>query len=635
MNDQNATPPRIKVGLEIHRQLDTEHKLFCGCPTDFAESEPEEKFLRRLRPTQSELGQVDQAALFEFHRGKSIIYESDHLTSCLVEMDEEPPGKLNEEAVEICLTAALFVKAKPVDEIHVMRKVVIDGSNTTGFQRTAVVAMDGMLRVDDKEIPVTQISLEEDAARKTTQTRELGGYIIDRLGVPLIEVTTGPVLESPSEVEKVALAIGTTLRATRKVKRGLGSIRQDLNVSIPNGALIEIKGVQELELLAKAVELEVQRQQTLLQIKEELGKRNVKPESIEKKYTDLSDIFSNTKARVLKEAISKKGTVLAVKLPGFGGLLGRELSLGLRLGTELSNRASFWAGVGGIFHTDELPSYGITEEEVKRAKERMNSEPQDALVLVADDEPRAKDALDAVVERAQEALAGIPEETRTAMPDGTTRYMRPRPGAARMYPETDVPPTPVTTELMAKLKRDLPETPEHEAKRHMERFSLNEKLAKQLVDSDYLKLFEVIAASSKVQTSFIATALTEICKSLEREGFPIHDVPDDKIEAIFRLVDQGAMAKEAIADLLKWQTKHLNLDPKEGLTELGLHMITERELEQVIDRHIEKNRKLVQEKGSAAFASLMGSVMSEVRGSIEAKVVSEKLKAKLADAVKK
>jgi glutamyl-tRNA(Gln) amidotransferase subunit E len=537
--------------------------------------------------------------------------------------------------VEICLTAALFVKAKPVDEIHVMRKVVIDGSNTTGFQRTAVVAMDGMLKVDDKEIPVTQISLEEDAARKTTQTRELGGYRIDRLGVPLIEVTTGPVLETPSEVEKVALAIGTTLRATRKVKRGLGSIRQDLNVSIPDGALIEIKGVQELELLAKAVELEVQRQQTLLQIKEELGKRNVKSESIEKKYTDLSDIFSNTKARVLKDAISKKGTVLAVKLPGFGGLLGRELSPGLRLGTELSNRASFWAGVGGIFHTDELPSYGITEEEVKRAKERMNSESQDALVLVADEAPRAKDALDAVVERAQEALVGVPEETRTAMPDGTTRYMRPRPGAARMYPETDVQPTPVTAELMAKLKRDLPETPEHEAKRLMERFSLNEKLAKQLVDSDYLKLFEVIAASSKVQTSFIATALTEICKSLEREGFPIRDVPDEKIEAIFRLVDQGAMAKEAIVDLLKWQTKHPNLDPKEGVTELGLHMITERELEQVIDRHIEKNRKLVQEKGSAAFASLMGSVMSEVRGSIEAKVVSEKLKAKLAEAVKK
>lgn len=294
------------------------------------------------------------------------MYESDHLTSCLVEMDEEPPGKLNQEAIETCLTAAIFMDTKPVDEIHVMRKVVIDGSNTTGFQRTAVVAMDGMLEVDEKQIPISQISLEEDAARKTTQTRELGGYRIDRLGVPLIEVTTGPVLETPEEVEKVALAIGTILRATRKVKRGLGSIRQDLNVSIPNGALIEIKGVQELELLGKAVDYEVQRQLTLVRIRDELNERSVKAESVEGDYVDLSDIFSQTKARVLKEALSKRGVVLGLKLHGFAGLLGKELGPGLRLGTELSSRASFWAGVGGIFHTDELPGYGITEDEVRR-----------------------------------------------------------------------------------------------------------------------------------------------------------------------------------------------------------------------------------------------------------------------------
>jgi glutamyl-tRNA(Gln) amidotransferase subunit E len=262
----------------------------------------------------------------------------------------------------------------------------------------------------------------------------------------------------------------------------------------------------------------------------------------------------------------------------------------------------------------------------------MKAEANDALVLVADEAPRAKDALDAVVERAQEALKGVPEETRMAMPDGTTRYMRPRPGAARMYPETDVPPTPVTTELMAKLKRELPETPEEEAKSIMQRFSLNEKLAKQLADSDYLNLFENIATSSKVPTSFIATTLTEICKNLEREGFAIRDVSDEKIAAVFRLVDQGAVAKEAVADLLKWETKHPTADPKDGVTDLGLRTLTVDELEAVIDRHIEKNRKLVQERGAAAFASVMGSVMSEVRGKIDAKIVSEKLKEKLAKA---
>jgi glutamyl-tRNA(Gln) amidotransferase subunit E len=333
---------------------------------------------------------------------------------------------------------------------------------------------------------------------------------------------------------------------------------------------------------------------------------------------------------VVKEAMSKGSIVLGVRLPKFGGLLGRELAPGLRLGTELSNRASFWAGVGGIFHTDELPGYGITEEEVKQARERTGLGAADALVLVADEPSKAKEALDAVVDRACEALAGVPEETRMALPDGTTRYMRPRPGAARMYPETDVPPTPVTEERIAKLKANLPETPERTVKRLAERFSINEKLAKQLVDSDYMKLFEQIAASSKVPASFVATVLTENCKSLTREGFPVHDIPDEVIETMFRLVDKGVMTKEAIVELLKWQSKNSRSDPKLGVKELGLRMLTERELEQIIDRHIEKNRKLVEERGSGAFSSLMGSVMSEVRGSIEPKIVTEKLKEKLA-----
>jgi glutamyl-tRNA(Gln) amidotransferase subunit E len=635
MSNQERLTTKIKVGLEIHRQLDTDHKLFCSCPTDFAESEAEDKFLRRLRPTQSELGQVDQAALFEFHRGKSILYESDRQTSCLVEMDEEPPGSLNAEAVEICLTVALLMKAKPVDEIHVMRKVVIDGSNTTGFQRTSIVALDGILKVGEKDVPIQQISLEEDAARKTSQTPQIAGFRIDRLGVPLIEVTTGPVIESPTEAEEVALAIGTILRSTRKVKRGLGSIRQDLNVSIPDGALVEIKGVQELDLVGKAVELEVARQLALLQIKSELNRRQVKPDQIQRNLVDLTTIFAGTKARVVKEAMSKGGIVLGVILHKFNGLLGQAIGPGLRLGTEMSNRASFWGGVGGIFHSDELPNYGITEDDVKRVKEMMNVTPTDAFIIVADELSRAKEALNAAIDRALEALEKVPEETRMAMPDGTTRYMRPRPGAARMYPETDVPPTPITEEHISKLKSALPQSPERIAKRLVEHFSINDKLAGQLVDSDYLELFERIAGSSKTPASFIATTLSENCKNLEREGFPIHEIPDDLIAVMFRLVDEGVMTKEAIVDLLKWQSKNPHTDPRLGVKELGLRMLTEHELEEIIGRHIEKSKKLVEEKGSAAFPSLMGSVMSEVRGSIEPKIVTQRLKDRLAKQISK
>jgi len=624
------TSPALKVGLEIHRQLNTGHKLFCGCPTSFAESEPEETFLRRLRPTQSELGQVDQAALFEFHRGRSVLYEADNQTSCLVEMDEEPPRELNREAIDVCLTASLLMAAKPVDEIHVMRKLVIDGSNTTGFQRTAVVALGGQLKVDDKIIPITQISLEEDAARKASQSQGTVGYRIDRLGVPLIEVTTAPVLQSPEEVQRVAHAIGSVLRATRKVKRGLGSIRQDLNVSIPGGALIEIKGVQELEVIGKAVEIEVARQRALLSIRNELKDRGLQPAQIEREYVDLSNVFTNTKARVVRESLAKGGVVLGVRLPKFKALLGKELSPGLRLGTEMSNRASFWGGVAGIFHSDELPAYGFSGEEVAAVTAKLSLSPDDAFVIVADSNPKARDALEAVVDRAVEASSGVPEETRAAMPDGTTRYMRPRPGAARMYPETDVPPTPVAEEYIAVLNAHLPETAEKLVGRLMETYSLNSKLARQLMDSDYLSLFERIAASGKVQPTFAATFLTETCKSIEREGVAAHTVPDAKMEAMFSLVESGSIAKEALADLLEWQVSHPNEEPEAGVQSLKLRMLTETELEPILERIIEKNKRLLDEKGQAAFSSIMGAVMSEVRGRADPKLVTEIVKRRLA-----
>jgi len=261
----------LKVGLEIHQQLDAQMKLFCDCPTRLSLDEPSRTVPRRLRPTQSELGQVDPAALFEFQRGKMILYELDDETTCLVEIDEEPPHRLNPEALEITILTALLFHSIPVDEVQVMRKIVIDGSNTAGFQRTCIAALWGSMEVDGVTIAINQICLEEDAARKTGESGILTKYRLDRLGIPLIEVTTGPVISSPHQAQEVAFAIGRILRATRKVKRGLGTIRQDLNVSIREGALIEIKGVQKLEVISKVVENEISRQLSLIKIKKEAG----------------------------------------------------------------------------------------------------------------------------------------------------------------------------------------------------------------------------------------------------------------------------------------------------------------------------------------------------------------------------
>jgi len=621
----------LKVGLEIHQQLDTAEKLFCACKPELFKEDPEITFLRRLRPTQSELGQIDPAAYFEFQKGVKILYEANRATSCLVEMDEEPPHNLNNEAVETALTIALMVNAKPADEIHVMRKTVIDGSNTTGFQRTCVVALNGNIEVETKMIPIQLIALEEDAARKIGD--ENGGktlrYRIDRLGIPLIEVTTAPVLYTPQEAEKTALAIGRILRATGKVKRGLGTIRQDLNISIPEGALTEIKGVQELELVSKAVEYEVQRQLNLIKIKEELQKRGATEPVLTDLFTDASRIFDKTQSKVIKKALGEHKQVLAVKLLQFAGLLKIELMPGVRLGTEMADRARFWGKVGGLFHTDEMPSYGISIEEVDELKKTMKATEQDAVVFVADTLENATDALKAVVERAKEALKGVPEETRAANPDGTTRYMRPRPGAARMYPETDVPPIQITVDYLKKLRAHLPEMPEQKMERLTTTIGLNQKLAKQIIDSEYAALFEVIVKETKVSPTVVAAVLTETMKSLKREGIPTESISDDQLRQLFHLIDAGQTVKEAVPDILTWLTKHENASANQAVENLGLGLISQHEVERIVDDVIKENKALVDKSGEAAFGALMGQVMKKIRGKADAETVVNALRKKL------
>jgi glutamyl-tRNA(Gln) amidotransferase subunit E len=624
----------LKAGLEVHQQLDTAAKLFCSCKPQLFKGEPEVTFLRRLRPTQSELGQVDPAALFEFQKGVKILYEATRETACLVEMDEEPPHDLNGEAVEIALIAALMTRAKPVDEIHVMRKTVIDGSNTTGFQRTCVVALNGEIDIKGKKVPIQHVSLEEDAARKMGEEDQIIRYRIDRLGIPLIEVTTAPVIYSPQEAEETALTIGRILRATRKVRRGLGTIRQDLNISIRDGALTEIKGVQELELVSRVIENEVQRQLSLLKIRDKLKEREVKEKDIKEEFVDVTSVFIQTKCKVILKAIEQNKRVLAVKLPKFAGLLKRELALGMKLGAEMAEIARFWGRVGGIFHTDELPAYGITVDEVNQLGRLIKSEPLDAVVFVADTLENATDALKAVAQRAREAVKGVPEETRAANPDGTTRYMRPRPGAARMYPETDVPPIQLTREYLKKLRSQLPELPEQKMRRLMKEYGLNRKLAKQILDSEYGDLFEAVAKETGVSPTVIAVALTETLKALRREGINVEAATDGQFRELFSLIGSGETTKEAIPEIITWLSKHEGATAKEAIKSLGLAMIAQKELERIIDDLIERNKSLVEERGKGAFGPLMGMIMKKVRGRVKAEMVSGILKKRLKEFVR-
>lgn len=624
----------LKVGLEIHQELATENKMFCKCPPLLFSGEPDYTFFRRLRPSQSELGKVDPAALFEFMKGKTIVYEANRETSCLVEMDEEPPSPLNEEAIDISLTFALMTDSTPVDEIHVMRKIVVDGSNTTGFQRTCVVSLGGLIDVEGKQYRLQHIGLEEDAARKVSENGRVARYRIDRLGIPLIEVTTAPDIHSPKEAEDVALTIGRILRATGKVKRGLGSIRQDVNISINRGALIEIKGVQELGLVSKVVEYEVQRQMRLIELVSELKKRRMTREDLQEEIIDVSEVFEETKSRIIRNALKKGDRVLAIKLPKFSGVLGFELCPNRRLGTEMADHAKYHAGVKGIFHTDELPAYRITDKEVSALKKAVSATSADAVVIVADELEKCQRALNAVFQRALSTIDGVPRETRSADPDGTTHFTRPRPGAARMYPETDMVSTVIAQERLDRLRSILPEMPDERLERLQRYYGINEKLARQISDSEYIGVFKRITESMKVDPTLLAVTLTETFKSLERDRVQVLNLDDEAIKGVFSLIVSGKTVKESLPEIFTWLAENTAKHPEEALKALRLEMFTQKELRCIVEAKVRINKEMVERMGYRAMGPLMGMMMSEVRGRADARDVQKLLRDLLSAHVK-
>jgi len=624
----------LKVGLEIHQELATEHKMFCKCPPLLFSGEPDYTFIRRLRPSQSELGKVDPAALFESMKGMTMVYEANSETSCLVEMDEEPPSPLNEEAIDISMTFALMTDSKPVDEIHVMRKIVVDGSNTTGFQRTCVVSLGGLIDIEGKQYRLQHIGLEEDAARKVSENGRVVRYRIDRLGIPLIEVTTAPDIHSPKEAEDVALAIGRILRTTGKVRRGLGSIRQDVNISINRGALIEIKGVQELGLISKVVEYEVQRQMRLIELVSELKNRRITSEDLQEEIIDVSEVFEETKSRIIRNALKKGDRVLAIKLTKFSGVLGFELCPNRRLGTEMADHAKYHAGVKGIFHTDELPAYRITDEEVSALKKAVSATSTDAVVIVADELEKCQRALNAVFQRALTTIDGVPKETRSADPDGTTHFTRPRPGAARMYPETDMVSTVITQERLDRLRSILPEMPDERLERLQRYYGINEKLARQISDSEYIGVFERITGSMKVDPTLLAVTLTETFKSLERDGVQVLNLGDEAIKGVFSLIVSGKTVKESLPEIFTWLAENTAKHPEEALKALRLEMFTQKELRGIAEAKVRTYKEMVERMGYRAMGPLMGMMMSEVRGRADARDVQKLLRELLSAHVK-
>jgi glutamyl-tRNA(Gln) amidotransferase subunit E len=605
----------LVAGIEIHQQLDTQRKLFCNCPTMLREvQEHDGEFFRYLRATVSEMGEIDRAAKEEMKNHRKFLYYT-YDTTCLVENDEEPPAPLNNEALDVCLTIAKMFSMTPVPQLHTMRKLVIDGSNTSGFQRTALVAFNGRLPNGGE---IETICLEEEAAQRVKDEV----FSLDRLGIPLVEITTSPCMHTPEEVQSVAEYIGMVLRSTGKVKRGIGTIRQDVNISIASGARVEIKGVQELDLIAEVVRREVQRQQNLLAVRDELRARGATVTGASGQ--DITSLFKETKSAVLKKA--KK--IHAVVLKGFAGLVGREIQPERRLGSEMSDYAKK-CGVGGIFHTDELPAYGVTAEEVVMLRTHMNAGESDCVILVAGaNEKQAACAILQVLTRAGIALSDkpVPEETRKMLETGSTAYMRPLPGAARMYPETDVLPVLIGDERWSAVT--VPELLTAKAERFSREYGIEKNYALQLAGSEKLPLFDR-AQKEGIKPKLAVFTLLSTVTELRREGVEVRSVSDDAYLAIWHAVESGKAAKEAVPDLIRSIAEGSKVDA--ALAKLG-PSVSRAELETIVRKIISDRSDFVAEKGKAALGPLMGVVMAEVRGSVDGKVVSEILRKEIESA---
>lgn len=608
----------MRIGFEIHQQLDT-HKLFCSCPSILREDEPSYVFLRRLRPTQSELGEVDEAAMREFLKGKAYLYEGYGDTTCLVEIDEEPPHTPNEEAIDIALEVALLLNAEIVDEIHFMRKLVIDGSNTSGFQRTAVIAVDGVLELEEGEIRIPTICLEEEAARKIAERDGYTIFRLDRLGIPLVEISTAPDITNPAAAREAALRIGELLRSTGRVKRGLGTIRQDINVSVEGGSRVEIKGVQDLNQIPRIIEIERRRQRMLLEVRDELLRRGVSKKALRFSTMDITDGLKASESKLVRRLL-KGGAALGMVLPGYRGLLKN------RLGPELAQYARVVAGVRGIIHSDELPGYGITEHDVENIQGMLQPGGDDAFVLCLAPVNTAESALRAVYERASAALDGVPEETRVANPDGTTSYMRPLPGAARMYPETDIPPVVITPDRIAKIRSTLPEAYEEKERRFIREYGLSSEQAAQMVRSVHADFFEEVVRETGIQASIVVSTLLGTLKELRREN-KAPDVEENReaLKNVFSLVAQGKMAKEAIPDVLAEIAENPSVDIPAALRRLGAEGASEREVRRLIKQVIRERESFVRERGREAVKPLMGLVMRELRGKCDGRLVNKLL----------
>ena len=638
----------LVVGLEIHQQLATGRKLFCGCRQGGAEGGGDQGdarggLARSLRASKSETGRYDPAAVFESGKAATTLYRRGAAgTSCLVEEDDEPPHDLDGEALRTSLIVAASLGSRAFRELFPMRKMVIDGSNTSGFQRTILVAQGGSLAVGGAgggggggakglAVGVQSVCLEEDAARLLVGKAGSREYCLDRLGVPLVEVALEPTRASPGATRAIAVSLGRLLRASGRVARGIGTIRQDVNVSVGGGPVVEVKGVQQLDQLERVVAFEARRQDGLNEVAKRLAEAGARGGGGGLGSADVTDAMRQCASKIVRRAVSGGGRIVAVRAAGFAGLLGYEPHEGVRLGREIAQSVRPY-GIGGVFHTDELPAYGISAADVEAARAAAGAGPGDALILLAAPPAVAGAAAGQVVARLEQALAGAPAETRQAQLDGTTTYLRPRPGPARMYPETDIPPVLVSGGDLDEAAAAAPPPWEELVARLSARLGINAQLAEQALDSGRAALLESVCADRRVPANFAASTICSTLTALQRkEGLDARLLPDSEISAAFAMLADGRIAKDAVGMIFE---RIMSGESKTAAgAAAGAETAGEPEVSRILDEVIAERSDYIDRAGERAAKPLMGAAMARLRGRAGggdvSRMLADKLRARL------
>lgn len=567
-------------GLEIHQQLLTEDKLFCRCPAGIYQKgdDYDAELIRHMRPTLSELGEYDGTALMEFQTRKNIIYRIKDQTACTYDFDDTPPFPINREALDIAVEIGLLLGSNIVGELHITRKQYLDGSIPTGFQRTAIVGIEGHIPLSFGKVGIIQISIEEDSCREISDLGHDRTYSTDRLGMPLIEMVTYPDLKTPAQAAEAGHYLRFLARSSGKVRTGIGAARQDVNVSITGGQRVEIKGVAHIKWIPLLTHIEAFRQKALLKIAEKLNRKVADPNSWKmasvkvEKHRLPSDLFGTDSNRVYT----------ALNLPGFHSILSHFTQPGKVFADEIGDRLKVVACMEkpNMTYSDsfeELPHFPrVNDRFWNEIKSEFKSTDDDAQILIYGPADDISTAIQTVEDRCRLAFEGVPDETRKSFSDGTTVFERVLPGANRMYPDTDSAPIPMADDYIETVRQALPISVDKRMKQ-LNNWKIPTDCHHFILKRNLVWIIEKITDDFSFPARFIGSLFGHTVKHFESR-FPDTGFKYYTVYGLLKFIHGLAVEKELAREMMPVLFSHPNMEFDSVLTTVGYQKISEEKI---------------------------------------------------------